>query len=87
MSRLVEWIRDDLRKVNRPGEIVVTVRTFPVILLKFGLHLAVGLLVIYAALALFGNSDVFGSWWWLAVLWSSSRAGAMIHRQKTDVDR
>jgi hypothetical protein len=87
MSRIGEWIRNDLRGVNKPGEIFRTVRTFPIILLRALLIFVFGLFVIYAVLAIFGHADAFGEWWWLAALWAGSRAGSMVSRLKASAPR
>jgi hypothetical protein len=87
MSRVGEWIRNDLRKVNKPGEIVTTVRTFPMILLRALLNFVLALLVIYAALAIFGHADAFDQWWWLAALWAGSSAGSLVSQRKAGARR
>lgn len=85
MSRIGEWIRDDLRRVNTPTEVVHTVRAFPILLLKAVLNFVVSLLAIYVLLAVFGHADAFGDWWWLAGIWTGSAVGSMIHGRKTEV--
>jgi hypothetical protein len=82
-----DWIRNDLRKVNKPGEIVRTVRTFPTILLRVVVSFVLALLVIYAVLAIFGNADAFDQWWWLAALWAGSSAGSLVSQRKAGARR
>jgi hypothetical protein len=58
-----EWANDDLKGMNRPGEIIATLRTHPGILLRGLLQLVIALVVVAAALAIFGALDQFNSWW------------------------
>lgn len=82
MSRIGEWIRRDLRRVNKPSEIVSTVRAYPMILLRAVLNFVLILLGIYAVLAIFGHAGAFDQWWWLAALWAGSSAGALVSQRK-----
>lgn len=82
-----EWARDDLKGMNRPGEIVVTLRSHPRILVRGLMHLVMPLAVVAIALAIFGAFDRFGEWWWLAFIHAGLAIGRDVGRHKQPVAR
>jgi len=87
VSGIGKWIRNDLRKMNSPGDVVRTVRSYPMILVRALLSFLFALFVIWGVLALFGHADLIASWWWPAAIWASTSAGAMISDRKTNAAR
>jgi hypothetical protein len=75
-----EWAKDDLKGMNKPGEIIATLRSHPSILLRGLLQLVLALAVVAAALAIFGALDQFSSWWWLAGVHAGLSVGRDIGR-------
>ena len=82
MSRIGEWVRSDLRKVNTPHEITRTFRRYPMIALRVVLSFVLAMLAIFALLTIFGHGDAFGDWWWLAAIWAGSGGGVMLSERK-----
>lgn len=78
----LQWIRDDLRKVNRPSEIAATVKRYPAILLTMLMTAVVGCAVLALVLWAVGELDTFANWIFAPLIHAGGSGGRAIHARK-----
>lgn len=78
----LQWIRDDLKKVNRPSEIATTVKRYPAILLTMLMTAVVGCAVLALVLWVVGELDTFADWIFAPLILAGGSGGRAIHARK-----
>lgn len=78
----LQWIRDDLKKVNRPSEIAATAKRYPTILLTTLMAAVVGCAVLALVLWVIGALGSFAEWIFAPLILAGGSGGTAIHARK-----